>query len=116
MDRYIWAMNRLDERYLLAEVNGEGGNLAGFVSWRPGLVIGLYIHPGWTGRGVANALMNRAEAAIAAEGDDIILLSASAIARRFYEKRGYRVHRRRDWKTRGGLVVEAFDMKKIIRR
>ena len=105
-------MNRLGERYLLAEVDDEGGNLAGFVSWRPGLVIGLYIHPSWASRGVASALMDRAEEAIVAEGADNILLSASAIARPFYEKRGYRVYRRRDWKTRGGLVMEAFDMVK----
>jgi len=114
MDRYIWAMNFVGERYLLAEVDGEGGNLAGFVSWRPGLVVGLYIHPGWAGRGVASALMERTEAAIVADDDNGILLSASAIARSFYEKRGYRVSRRRDWKTRGGLVVEAFDMEKPV--
>ena len=114
MDRYIWAGNFLGERYLLAEVEGEGGNLAGFSSWRPGVLVGLYIHPAWTGRGVASALMDGAEKAIIAAGAARIALAASAIARPFYEKRGYRLICRRDWKTRGGLVVAAYDMEKAV--
>src|SRR5262249_15459857 len=110
VDRYIWAMNFPDERYFVSE--GEGGNLAGFCSWRPQQVIGLYIHPAWTGKGVASALMDCAEDAIIAAGASRIDLAASAIARPFYEKRGYRLIRRRDWKTRGGLMLEAFDMEK----
>lgn len=116
MDRYVWAANFLSERYFLAEVEGEGGNLAGFSSWRPGVLIGLYIHPAWTGRGVASALMGRAEDAIIASGATRIDLAASAIALPFYEKRGYQILRRRDWKTRGGLVVAAYDMEKLISR
>ena len=113
-ERYIWAMNFNGERYLLAEVEAEGGRLAGFCSWRPDQVVGLYIHPAWAGRGVASVLMDHGEAAIIAEGARRILLSASAIALPFYEGRGYRVMRRRDWKTRGGLVIEAFDMEKPV--
>ena len=116
MDRYIWAGNFLGERYFLAEVEGEGGNLAGFSSWRPGVLVGLYIDPAWTGRGVASALMDRAEHAIIAAGATGIALAASAIARPFYEKRGYRLICRRDWKTRGGLVIAAYDMERPIRR
>ncbi len=115
MDRYIWAMNFAGERYALAEVENEGGNLAGFCSWRPDHVVGLYIGAPWAGRGVASALMDHAEEAIVAGGVRRIALSASAIALRFYERRGYRIIRRRDWKTRGGLVVEAFDMERVIR-
>ncbi len=102
------------EQYFLAEVEGEGGNLAGFSSWRPGVLIGLYIHPAWTGRGVASVLMDCAEDAIIAAGANRIDLAASAIALPFYQKRGYRLIRRRDWKTRGGLMVEAFDMEKAV--
>jgi ribosomal protein S18 acetylase RimI-like enzyme len=107
-------MNFAGERYMLAEAEGEGGNLAGFCSWQTQQVIGLYIHPAWAGRGVASALMDLAEAAIIAEGARHIALSASATARSFYEKRGYRVTQRRDWRTRGGLVVEAFEMAKPV--
>ena len=114
MDRYIWAMNFAGQRYALAEMEGEGGNLAGFCSWRPDQVVGLYIGADWTGRGVASALMDHAEEAIVAGGVRRIALSASAIALPFYERRGYHITRRRDWKTRGGLVVEAFDMEKVV--
>ncbi len=114
MDRYAWAMNFADERYVLAEVEGEGGNLAGFCSWLPGEVKGLYIHPAWLRRGVAGALMDHAERAIIAAGAMRIHLGASRIARPFYEKRGYRMVRRLEWKSRGGLVMEAFAMKKTV--
>ena len=114
MDRYIRAMNFAGDRYLLAEAEGQGGRLAGFCSWRPDQVVGLYIHPAWAGCGVASVLMDHAEAAIVAEGAGQILLSASAIALPFYEGRGYRITRRRNWKTRGGLVIEAFDMEKPV--
>jgi putative acetyltransferase len=118
MDRYIWAMNFAGQRYILAEVaKGEGGKLAGFCSWSPDRIVGLYIHPAWAGRGVATALMNQAEEAIiAAAQPACIHLAASAPARPFYEKRGYRVVRQRDWKTRGGLMIAAFDMEKPVSR
>ena len=116
MDRYIWAMNFAEERYVLAEVDGEGGNLAGFCSWLPAEVKGLYIHPAWLRRGVAGALMDHTEQAIVAAGAPRIRLSASRIARPFYEKRGYRTIRRLEWKSRGQLVMEAFAMEKAIRR
>ncbi len=117
MDRYIWAMNFNNERFILADaVTGEGGRLAGFCSWRPDQIVGLYIHPAWAGCGVASVLMDQAEEAIiAAAQPRLIHLAASAPARPFYEKRGYRAIRRRDWKTRGGLTMEAFDMEKPVR-
>ncbi len=116
MDRYIWAMNFNNERFILADAaTGDGGRLAGFCSWHPDQIVGLYIHPAWAGCGVASVLMDHAEDAIIAEGAGRILLSASAIALPFYESRGYRITRRRDWKTRGGLTMEAFDMEKPVR-
>ncbi len=116
MERYVWAMNFADERYILAEVDGEGGNLAGFCSWLPAEVKGLYIHPAWLRRGVAGTLMDHAERAIVAAGASRIRLGASRIARPFYEKLGYRTIRRLEWKSRGGLVMEAFEMRKVIGR
>ena len=115
MDRYIWGMNFAGERYLLAEVQGEGGNLAGFCSWLPAEVRGLYIHPAWARRGVGSVLMDRAEAAIIEAGASRIHLGASRIARPFYERRGYRMVRSLEWVSRGGLVMEAFAMERMIR-
>ena len=116
VDRYIWGMTFGGERYLLAEVDGEGGNLAGFCSWRQDFVKGLYIHPDWIGCGVGTALMDLAEVAMIGSGIASIRLNASAMARPLYEKRGYRIIRRREWKTRGGLVMEACDMEKPVGR
>ena len=114
MDRYVWGMNFAGERYLLAEVQGEGGNLAGFCSWHQNFVKGLYIHPDWIGCGVGTALMDLAEVAMIGSGIASIRLHASAMARPLYEKRGYRIIRHREWKTRGGLVMEAFAMEKTL--
>ncbi|HEY2889402.1 MAG TPA: GNAT family N-acetyltransferase [Dongiaceae bacterium] len=117
-ERYIWAMNFNEERFVLAEeAKGEGGRLAGFCSWSPDRIVGLYIHPAWAGRGVASVLMDHAEEAILAAAQlPCIHLAASALARPLYERRGYCVIRRRDWKTRGGLMIEAFDMEKPVLR
>ena len=109
-------MNYNGQRFVLAEVaKGKGGRLAGFCSWRPDGIVGLYIPPAWAGQGVASVLMDHAEDAILGGAQlPCIHLAASALARPFYEKRGYRVIRQRDWKTRGGLVIEAFDMEKPV--
>ena len=78
----------ISPRALCPRRNGRrGGNLAGFCSWRPDQVVGLYIGADWTGRGVASALMDHAEEAIVAGGVRRIALSASAIALPFYERR-----------------------------
>ncbi len=116
MDRYVWGMNFAGAQYLLAEIDGESGNLAGFCCWSPAEVRGLYIHSAWARRGVGTALMDRAEAAIIESGASRIHLGASRIARPFYEGRGYRMVRKLEWKSRGGLVMEAFAMEKSVRR
>jgi putative acetyltransferase len=107
-------MDRLGETFLVADIIRGGGWLAGFCSYGGSQIYGLYIHPQWTGRGLASALLDRAEAALIAGRIERILIRASRIDRPLYEKRGYAVLGRRDWKTRGGLVMEAFDMEKRV--
>ncbi len=109
---YVATMNRGGETFLIAEIAKGSGALAGFCSYDGGRIHGLYIHPQWTGRGLAGALMDCAEGAILAAGAERISVSASLLARPLYERRGYAVVGRRDWKTRGGLIIEAFDMEK----
>jgi putative acetyltransferase len=112
--RYVHAMDRLGETFLVADILARGGDLAGFCSYVDNQVVGLYIHPGWMGQGLAGIMMDHAEAAIVATGARVIAISASEIARPIYEKRGYVVWRRRPWRTRGGLVIDAFDMEKKV--
>ena len=46
--------------------------------------------------------------------DGEVTLGASLPALAFYERCGYRVKRRREWKTRGGLVLPVTDMAKTL--
>jgi GNAT superfamily N-acetyltransferase len=88
------------------------GRTVAFCSWRDDEVLAVYVHPDGARQGIATRLLARAEAAIAENGHGRIRISASLAGRGFYEKRGYRVVARADWQTRGGLVVETFDMVK----
>jgi GNAT superfamily N-acetyltransferase len=107
-------MDRNDETFLLADIVGQGGRLAGFCSYGDEQIHGLYIHPQWTRRGLASLMIVLAEEALLAGGAETLRISASAIARPFYEKHGYVLWRRRSWRTRGGLMIEAYDMEKAV--
>ena len=109
---YVWAMTHAGETFLVADIPKGVGALAGFCSYARNRIGGLYIHPQWTGRGLASAMMDRAEAAILAAGAERISICASLIARPLYERRGYIVLRQRAWRTRGGLMIDAYDMEK----
>jgi putative acetyltransferase len=109
-DRYRRAMDEWGERVLLAEAE----RAVAFCSWRGAEVMGLYVVPEVTGRGIARRLLGMAEAAIAADGHDHATLGASLSALPFYERCGYRVTRRRGWLTRGGLAIPVADMIKAL--
>jgi len=111
-DRYRVAMDQLGERMLLVEAPRKAA--VGFCSWRDQRVIGLYVLSDFTGRGIARRLLFMAEAAIAAAGHGEVTLGASLTALPFYERCGYRVTLRHDWKTRGGLVLPVADMAKTL--
>jgi putative acetyltransferase len=113
-ERYVWAMNHGGETYLVADIVNGGGALAGFCSYGGTQIYGLYIHPDWMGRGLASEMLDHAERALFATGTRHIHIGASLIARPLYERHGYAIVRRRGWETRGGLVMDAFDMEKKI--
>jgi len=111
-ERYVEAMNKGGETFIVAAV--ADGALAGFCSFGDDEVKGLYVAPEWARRGVGSALLRRAEATISAGGHRLIRIIASLSGAAFYERHGYRVVERRDWKSRGGLVSAALAMEKAL--
>ena len=111
-ERYVEAMNEGGETFIVAAA--PDGALAGFCSLKDDEVKGLSVAPEWARRGVGSALMRQAEATISAGGHRLIRIVASLSGQAFYESRGYRVVERRDWKTRGGLVIAALAMEKTL--
>ena len=88
--------------------------VVGFCSHRDDEIMALYVHPDWTRRGIGSDLLGRAEAAVAAAGHGTVRVTAALVARAFYEGQGYRVVESRDWRTRGGLMIEVLDMTKAL--
>lgn len=105
---YLDAMLR-GERFLVAERRGA---VAGFCSFRDDEIVGLYVRPEQARRGIARALLARAEAAIAAAGIGRIRLCASLPGRAFYEAAGYRAVGEKSWSTRGGLTIRVVEMER----
>jgi putative acetyltransferase len=109
---YVWAMTQGGETFLVAETN----RIIAFCSFTADEVRGLYVRPEWAGRGIGSELLARAEAALHASGRECIPIGASLSAVGFYLARGYEIVRRRSWRTRGGLVIDIADMKKLVRQ
>ena len=97
------------ESFLVAE---DAIDLIGFCSFKGNEVIGLYVAPRVALKGFGSALLAQAEAVIVAGGATEVRLVAALSSLAFYRKRGYREVRRKPWKTRGGLVIEVWDMLK----
>jgi putative acetyltransferase len=111
-ERYVEAMNEGGEIFIVAVATGDV--LVGFCSFRDDEVKGLYVAPEWARRGVGSALLREAEAMMAAAGHRHIRLGASLSGQAFYEHHGYRVIEQHGWKSRGGLVMDAFAMEKAL--
>lgn len=107
-ERYAEAMTTAEEDFLVA-VSGHG-SVVGFCSHHDDRVIGLYVDPDWSGRGIGSTLLRAAESRIAEQGHRECGLEAALPAVTFYESLGYRRVGERDVTTRGGLFVRVFDM------
>jgi ribosomal protein S18 acetylase RimI-like enzyme len=86
----------------------EGGEILGLVQPTADEINGLWVDPGFHGRGVGSALLAEGERQIAAAGYRRAWLSCSAFnpkGVRFYLTRGYRQFRS-ETKDRAGGVVE----------
>lgn len=79
-----------DSRPFLAEVDGE---VVGVLGVGPGELHALYVHPGWWGEGVGQALLDKAHAVLAKTSGEaeLTVLVGNARARRFYERNGWRL-------------------------
>ena len=98
------------DRFRLA-VDMDGWPLG--VVWRTGAeVIGLYVDPDWSRRGIGAMLLADVEAAIRAEGHDRIGIGAALSGLHFYARHGYRHIGTYPWTTRGGRVLQACRLEK----
>ena len=111
-DGYIRAMEQNGERFHVA-LDGDGG-VIGFYGRIEAEVMALYVDPSRARQGVGTALLAHAERAIAADGCSRVEIGAALSGRDFYLAMGYRVDKRVDWETRGGLVLEAYDVSKAL--
>lgn len=102
--------SRLTSLYtIVAEDRGE---LLGFVSYElDGHLDLLYVSPRHARRGVASALCDRAEAALAQAGVRYVFTEASLAARRFFENRGFVVQGVQIVRQRG-VALKRYVMRK----
>jgi len=78
----------------------------------PILVRGVYVCPDWTRRGIAKAIMSRAEATAVAEGATEISLTATLSGVPLYRALGYRALRPKRIRFPDGIVFDAVEMSK----
>ncbi len=70
----------------------EGTRVTGFISMEPeGHLDMLYVHPDFLRRGVASALLRRAERSACSQGVVTLSTEASITARPFFERHGFRL-------------------------
>ncbi len=121
-NRESWAFGLCADGYREEMAKGErfelaldsSGNVIAFCGVRDGEVQGLYVHPLAQGRGLGKALLQRAEARLAADGCGILPLTASLNARGFYEANGWQFIEQREHRSRGGLIQPVAAMQKAI--
>jgi putative acetyltransferase len=89
IDREPWLERRGSRPTFVAEIDGR---IAGFADLEPdGHVDMMYVHPDFSGQGVAGALLRHVEAAARAQSLERLYTEASITARPFFEHCGFRV-------------------------
>ena len=115
-----WAAGLHPRRYCEKIADGDRFRIAtdqdgwplGVAWWHGAEIVGLYVDPDWSRRGVGAALLADAEAAIGAEGHDRIRIGAALSGLAFYQRHGYRQVAAQAWTTRGGKVLTACRLEK----
>jgi putative acetyltransferase len=112
IDRTSWALRRSSRPTWVAEIEGA---LAGFTDLTAdGLLDMLYVHPAYQGRGVARALIERAESAARASGLARLRTAASITARPVFERMGFQVVEAQRVILRGEALMN-YRMEKLLR-
>lgn len=97
----------LDQWCWVAE---DADGLKGVMSLEPGGYLDMaFVLPEVMGKGVAGALYAALIEGALAEGERHLTVRASHLARRFFQKRGWRIDAAEDYET-GGQVFETFMM------
>ena len=110
VERERWVERRASRPTWVAEIDGR---IAGFADLEPdGHVDMMYVHPDFNGRGVANALFARIEAAAAELKLWRLYTEASITAKPFFEKKGFRVISAQTVHVRGQDLVN-YRMEKL---
>lgn len=87
-DHDKWLKRIKHQHFLLAKVQGM---LAGFGSMEGDYVDLLYVHPDFSGKGVAHHIYEKLEAVAKQNSYDLLKTDASKVARPFFERQGFRV-------------------------
>jgi putative acetyltransferase len=86
------------------------GAVVGFCGVQDNEIAGLFVDPGFTRRGIARGLAERALERMRAAGHDHARVTAALSAVGFYEAVGFRPVRGVRHPTRGGMVVPVLEM------
>jgi GNAT superfamily N-acetyltransferase len=99
------------EAYEVA-VDETNGKIVAFCSVRGEEICGLFVHGGYAGRGLGQALLARAEERIRSAGLACARVTASLVGLPLYEKNGYARLAEREQMTHGGLAMRVVDLEK----
>jgi putative acetyltransferase len=99
---------------LVLVAEDETGHVVAFIDLEPdGHVDRLFCAPEAAGRGVASRLYEAIEIAARARGIDRLFTEASELARRFFERKGFKVLERQD-KVLRGVPIHNYRMAKAL--
>jgi GNAT superfamily N-acetyltransferase len=110
---YAGRCQRSGETIELAEMHGA---VVGFCGVQDDEIAGLFVDPGFTGRGIARGLTERALKRMRAAGHDQARVTAALSGVGFYEAVGFRPVRGVRHPTRGGMVVPVLEMTRALER